>query len=62
MDRAQPTRNTEIGSGSIDFRKLFQHAKPAGLQHLFMEQKSFGMDAYQSITQSATYIKKKLLS
>ena len=62
MDRAQPTRNTEIGSGSIDFKEMFQHAKPAGLQHLFMEQEYFGMDAYQSITQSATYIKKKLLS
>ena len=62
MDRAQPARNTEIGSGSIDFKKIFEHAKTAGLQHLFMEQEYFGMDAYQSITQSAAYIKKKLLS
>lgn len=62
MDRAQPARNTEIGSGSIDFPKLFQQAPAAGLKHLFVEQENFSMDAYQSITQSAAYIKKKLLS
>lgn len=62
MDRAQPEHNTEIGAGTIDFPKIFQHAKTAGLKHIFMEQEYFAMDAYQSITQSATYIKKKLLS
>ena len=62
MDRAQPKLNTEVGSGSIDFKKLFQHAPTAGLKHLFVEQENFSMDAYQSITQSADYIKNKLLS
>jgi len=62
MDRAQPEHNTEIGAGTIDFTKIFQHANAAGLKHIFMEQEYFAMDAYQSITQSAAYIKKKLLS
>lgn len=62
MDRAHPERNTEIGAGSIDFPKIVQHARVAGLQHLLMEQEYFGMDAYQSITQSATYIRRHLLS
>ena len=62
MDRVHPERNTEIGAGSIDFPKIFQHARVAGLQHLLMEQEYFGMDAYQSIGQSAAYIKKHLLS
>ena len=61
MDKAQPERNTEIGSGSIDFKSLFQQAKTAGLQHVFVEQEYFSIDAYQSIAQSATYIKNKLL-
>jgi len=61
MDKAKPELNTEVGAGSIDFRKIFAHAGTAGLQHIFMEQENFGMDAYQSIAQSAAYMKKTLL-
>ncbi|MGI4886978.1 MAG: sugar phosphate isomerase/epimerase family protein [Janthinobacterium lividum] len=62
MEKAQPEHNTEIGAGTIDFKKIIKYAKTAGLQHLFMEQEYFAIDAYQSITQSAAYIKKNLLS
>lgn len=61
MDRTQPALNTEVGSGSLDFPKLFQQAQAAGLRHLFVEQENFAMDAYQSIAQSADYIRKKRL-
>ena len=61
MDKASPGLNTEVGAGSIDFRKIFAQAGTAGLQHIFMEQENFGMDAYQSIAQSAAYMKKTLL-
>jgi sugar phosphate isomerase/epimerase len=61
MDKAKPDLNTEVGSGSIDFAKIFALSATAGLTHLFMEQENFSMDAYQSITQSATYLNKKLI-
>jgi sugar phosphate isomerase/epimerase len=61
MDKARPELNTEVGSGSIDFRKIFAQAGTAGLQHIFMEQENFGMDAYQSIAKSAAYMKNTLL-
>ena len=61
MDKAKPELNTEVGAGSIDFRNIFAQAGTAGLQHIFMEQENFGMDAYQSITQSAAYMKSTLL-
>lgn len=61
MDKAKPELNTEVGAGSVDFRKIFAQARTAGLQHIFVEQENFGMDAYQSIAQSAAYIKKTLL-
>ncbi|MFD2162213.1 sugar phosphate isomerase/epimerase family protein [Paradesertivirga mongoliensis] len=61
MDKAKPERNTEIGSGSINFKRIFQHQKLSGVKHIFMEQESFSMDAYQSITQSSKYIKNTLL-
>lgn len=61
MDKAKPELNTEVGSGSIDFKEIFEHKKLAGVKHIFMEQENFGMDAYQSITKSSGYIKNQLL-
>jgi sugar phosphate isomerase/epimerase len=62
MDKGKPELNTEVGSGSVNFQKIFAKAQKAGLQHIFMEQENFtNIDPYKSITQSATYIKSKLL-
>jgi sugar phosphate isomerase/epimerase len=62
MDKANHDLNTEVGTGTIDFKAIFAHASLAGLKHIFMEQENFAMDAYQSITQSAAYMKKNLVS
>jgi len=62
MDKANPDLNTEVGSGSIDYRKLMAYAGTAGLQHPIMEQENFALDAYQSITQSAAYMRKSLFA
>ena len=61
MDKVDNTKNTEIGTGAINFKNIYKHAKLAGLQHLIMEQENFSMDPYQSITESANYIKKSIL-
>jgi sugar phosphate isomerase/epimerase len=62
MDKAKPDLNIEIGSGSIDYRKIMAYASTAGLKHTVMEQENFALDAYQSITQSAVYMRKNLLA
>ncbi|MXV49436.1 TIM barrel protein [Pedobacter sp. HMF7647] len=63
MDRANKELNTEIGNGSIDFVSIFKNAKLAGLEQAFVEQENFkNIDAYESITKSAGYLKTKLLS
>jgi len=62
MDKNKPDLNTEVGNGSIDYKKIFAKAKKSGLEHIFMEQENFtNIDPYKSITQSANYIKSKLL-
>jgi sugar phosphate isomerase/epimerase len=61
MDKAKRELNTEVGAGSIDFKKIFEYKKLAGVKHIFMEQENFSMDAYQSITQSAGYIRNNLV-
>jgi sugar phosphate isomerase/epimerase len=62
MDKNKPELNTEIGSGSIDFKKVFPLAQVSGLKHIFMEQENFtNIDPYKSIGQSSSYIKNTLL-
>jgi sugar phosphate isomerase/epimerase len=52
---------TEVGNGTIDFKKIFKHAGKAGLKYFFVEQDKCPADPYDSITQSITYIKKNLV-
>jgi sugar phosphate isomerase/epimerase len=61
MDKLNPALNTEVGSGSIDFKTIFQNAKLSGLKYLYVEQENFAIDPYVSITTSADYIKNSLL-
>ncbi len=61
MDKTDPSRNTEIGKGSIDFRKIFAAASTAGLDYPFVEQENFTIDPYKSIAESAAYLKNELL-
>ncbi|HEY0176870.1 MAG TPA: sugar phosphate isomerase/epimerase, partial [Pedobacter sp.] len=61
MDKADHTINTEVGSGTIDFKNIYKYAKLAGLKHLIMEQENFSIDPYVSIKKSADYIKNDIL-
>lgn len=61
MDKLNPALNTEVGSGSIDFKTIFQKAKQSGLKYLYVEQENFAIDPYVSITTSVDYIKSSLL-
>jgi len=61
MDKANPAINTEIGSGSIDFKKIYKEAKLSGLKHVFVEQENFSIDPYKSIKQSIDYVNRELV-
>ncbi|WP_295120673.1 sugar phosphate isomerase/epimerase [uncultured Chitinophaga sp.] len=57
MDKQDPGINTEVGSGSIDFKAIFAAAKKGGVNHFIVEQENFSIDPYKSITQSSTYLR-----
>jgi sugar phosphate isomerase/epimerase len=61
MDKKNNGLNTEVGSGTIDFKAIFELQKQSGVRHIYMEQENFAIDADQSIAQSAAYIKNTLL-
>jgi sugar phosphate isomerase/epimerase len=48
-----------VGSGTIDYKRIFDNAALAGMKHFFVEH-DMPADAFASINQSFNYIKNKL--
>jgi sugar phosphate isomerase/epimerase len=48
---------TEVGSGVIDFKRIFRHSEKAGIKHYFVEH-DFPKDPFESIAQSHAYLSK----
>ncbi|WP_295673151.1 TIM barrel protein [uncultured Mucilaginibacter sp.] len=61
MDKTTNRMFTEVGNGIIDFKKIFTHAKKAGLKYFFVEEDKCPGEPYDSITQSINYIKSNLV-
>ncbi len=61
MDILKSVKFAEIGTGAIDFTKIFTAAETAGLQYFFVEQDGIYMpDHFKSIKQSFDYIEANL--
>jgi sugar phosphate isomerase/epimerase len=57
MDKLNPALNTEVGSGSIDFKPIFKEAERAGMKHFFVEQENnFAGNSFDSIKVSCDFI------
>ena len=61
MDKTVNTKNTEVGLGSIDFKKIFKHAKLSGMRHFYVEMDTFQIDPFESIAKSYQFINKRIL-
>ena len=61
MDKTEAKNFTEVGNGSIDFKKIFTHANTAGMKYFFVEQDRTPGSPFDSISQSIAYIKKNLV-
>jgi sugar phosphate isomerase/epimerase len=61
MDKTAAQGITEVGNGSIDFKKIFAQSKKAGMDYFFVEQDITPGDPFNSIATSISYIKKNLI-
>jgi sugar phosphate isomerase/epimerase len=61
MDKTPAKDFTEVGNGSIDFKRIFKQADKAGMKYFFVEQDKTPGDPFASITKSISYIKKNLV-
>lgn len=49
---------TEVGTGTIDYERIFNHKQEAGLKHFFVEQDSIKGDKWESVITSYKNIQK----
>ncbi|RZJ50273.1 MAG: sugar phosphate isomerase/epimerase [Flavobacterium sp.] len=63
MDKLKPELNTEVGSGSIDFKPIFKQAKQAGMKHFFVEQENnfAANNSFDAIKTSCEFISHHLI-
>lgn len=60
IKKTDNSKNTEIGSGTINYPSIIKNAKKAGLKYALMEQENFDIDPYKSINISSKYLQKVL--
>ncbi|GGG76043.1 sugar phosphate isomerase [Parapedobacter pyrenivorans] len=61
MEITEAITYSEVGSGSIDFKKIMMEASTAGLQYAFVEQDFITIDPFESIAKSYAYVTNELL-
>lgn len=58
MDTTEKKEFTEVGNGSIDFKKIFEKAGKSGMKHFYVEQDVCKRPPLESIKISFDYLKK----
>ena len=59
--KTPPYDTAAVGTGTIDFKKIFTSAKTAGLKYWFVEQDRTPGSPFDAIAESITYIKANLV-
>jgi sugar phosphate isomerase/epimerase len=54
---SEPPPSTEMGLGSIDYRPIFDAAKKAHIEHIFVEQEQFDMPPMEALKIDADYMR-----
>jgi sugar phosphate isomerase/epimerase len=52
MDKTDKGRNADVGTGAIDFKKIFAAAKTSGMKHFYIEQETYPGSSIDSIKNS----------
>lgn len=57
MDKTDRAKNSDVGSGQIDFKSIFAATGESGMKHFFLEQEYFTGPQATSITNGYSYLK-----
>lgn len=61
MDKSDPKKQTEVGSGIIDFKAIFSEAKLSGMEYFYVEQENLPVPGDENIKISCDYVREHLL-
>lgn len=61
MDNTPKKNFTEVGSGVINYKKIFSHAKQSGMKYFFVEQDMCPGAPLDSTAKSIAYLKKNIV-
>jgi sugar phosphate isomerase/epimerase len=56
MSKEDKTKNTEVGSGTINYKQILKAAKDAGMKHYLVEQESFTRPSIESMRINYNYL------
>lgn len=56
MDKTDRSKNSDVGSGTIDFKSIFAAAEQSGMKHFFLEQEYFTGPQATSIANGYSYL------
>jgi sugar phosphate isomerase/epimerase len=57
MDKLDPKKQVNVGTGRIDFQSIFAKAKQAGLKHFYIEQEAYPVSSMLSIEENIKVVK-----
>jgi sugar phosphate isomerase/epimerase len=57
MDKNDKNKNADVGSGTINWKKLFSKARQAGMKHFFVEQETYTSSPMNSVDAGIKYLK-----
>jgi len=60
MDKTDPAKNADVGTGSIDFKLLFAQAERSGLKQFYVEQETYPVNSIVSTGNSFKNLKNLL--
>ena len=61
MDEADHKKQTEVGSGIVDFKTIFAEAELSGMEYFYVEQENLPVPGDANIKKSLMYVKENLL-
>jgi sugar phosphate isomerase/epimerase len=56
MNKSNPKLQTDVGTGSIDFKAIFAKAELAGMKHYYVEQENYDVSPMDSVTNGYKYL------
>ena len=60
MDKSDPKKQVDFGTGRIDYKSLFAQAKLSGLKHFYIEQEQYPVSSLESIKSCIGNFKKMM--